>query len=106
MPSGRRKEEPPEPRAVGRKRCSTPPATPSTPARRRVVRADPDEALQLWRGLVDGTWSLVDHHDTDGKRYLLARRNQPGVREPTALTQNERSVLAFAAMGHQNKYIA
>jgi DNA-binding CsgD family transcriptional regulator len=75
-------------------------------ARGRLRRADPDEALQLWRGLVDGTWSLVEHHDTDGKRYLLARRNQPGVREPTALTRNERSVLAFAAMGHQNKYIA
>ncbi len=75
-------------------------------ARGHLRRADPDEALQLWQGLVDGTWSLVEHHDTDGKRYLLARRNQPGVREPTALTQGERSVLAFAAMGHQNKYIA
>jgi DNA-binding CsgD family transcriptional regulator len=75
-------------------------------ARGRLRRADPDEALQLWRGLVDGTWSLVEHHDTDGKRYLLARRNQPGVREPTALTRNEQSVLPFAAMGHQNKYIA
>jgi DNA-binding CsgD family transcriptional regulator len=75
-------------------------------ARGRLRRADPDEALQLWQGLVDGAWSLVDHHDTDGKRYLLARRNQPGVPEPTALTQRERSVLAFAAMGHQNKFIA
>ncbi len=74
-------------------------------ARGRIRRADPDEALQLWRGLVEGTWSLVEHHDTDGKRYLIARRNQPGVREPTALSRNERSVLAFAAMGHQNKYI-
>jgi DNA-binding CsgD family transcriptional regulator len=74
-------------------------------ARGRLRRADPEEALQLWRGLVAGTWSLVEHHDTDGKRYLLARRNQPGVREPTALTRSERSVLAFAAMGHQNKYI-
>ncbi len=74
-------------------------------ARGRLRRADPDEALQLWRGLVEGTWSLVEHHDTDGKRYLLARRNQPGTQEPTALTRNERSVLAFAAMGHQNKYI-
>jgi DNA-binding CsgD family transcriptional regulator len=75
-------------------------------ARGRLRRADPDEALQLWRGLVEGTWSLVEHEDADGKRYLLARRNQPGAREPTALTRNERSVLAFAAMGHQNKYIA
>jgi DNA-binding NarL/FixJ family response regulator len=27
------------------------------------------------------------------------------VHEPTALTRHERSALAFAAMGHQNKYI-
>jgi DNA-binding CsgD family transcriptional regulator len=74
-------------------------------ARGRLRRADPDEALRLWQGLVDGTWSLVEHHEADGKRYLLAHRNQPGVREPTTLTRHERSVLAFAAMGHQNKYI-
>lgn len=74
-------------------------------ARGRLRRADPDEALGLWQGLVDGTWSLVEHHEADGKRYLLARRNAPGVREPTALTHHERSALAFAAMGHQNKYI-
>jgi DNA-binding CsgD family transcriptional regulator len=74
-------------------------------ARGGLRRAAPDEALRLWQGLVDGTWSLVEHHEADGKRYLLARRNHPGVREPTALTRQERSVLAFAAMGHQNKYI-
>jgi DNA-binding CsgD family transcriptional regulator len=74
-------------------------------ARGRLRRTDPDEALQLWEGLVDGTWSLVEQHEVDGKRHLLARRNPPGLREPRALHRNERSVLAFAAMGHQNKYI-
>jgi DNA-binding NarL/FixJ family response regulator len=68
-------------------------------------RAHPEEALNLWQALVDGTWSLVDHSDSDGRRFLLARRNEPGVRDPKALTSRERSVLAFAAMGHQNKYI-
>ena len=74
-------------------------------ARGALRRADPEEALGLWRGLVDGTWSLVDHCDSDGKRYVLARRNEPGVRDPKALTQRERSVAAFAAMGHQDKFI-
>jgi DNA-binding CsgD family transcriptional regulator len=74
-------------------------------ARGALRREDPEEALELWQGLVDGTWSLVDSCDADGKRYLLARRNEPGVRDPKALTSRERSVLAFAAMGHQNKYI-
>jgi DNA-binding CsgD family transcriptional regulator len=75
-------------------------------ARGRLRRVDPDEALQLWRGLVEGTWSLVEHHESDGKRYLLAHRNEPGAREPNGLTRTERSLLAFAAMGHQNKYIS
>ncbi len=74
-------------------------------ARGALRRTDPDEALALWRGLVDGTWSLVDHCDSDGKRYVLARRNEPGIRDPKALTQRERSVAAFAAMGHQDKFI-
>ena len=75
-------------------------------ARGRLRRADPDEALALWQGLVDGTWSLVDHSDSDGKRYLLARRNEPGMRDPRALARHERAALAFAALGHQNKYIS
>ena len=74
-------------------------------ARGPMRRTDPDDALQLWQGLVDGTWSLVDQCDSDGKRYILARRNEPGVRDPRALSQRERSVVAFASMGHQNKFI-
>jgi hypothetical protein len=26
----------------------------------RLYQTDPDEALQLWQGLIEGTWSLVD----------------------------------------------
>ncbi|HEY5962207.1 MAG TPA: hypothetical protein VIV60_36875, partial [Polyangiaceae bacterium] len=36
----------------------------SETARGRLRRADPDEALGLWQGLVDGTWSLVDHTES------------------------------------------
>ncbi len=74
-------------------------------ARGPLRRVDPEEALGLWRGLVEGRWSLVDQCDSDGKRYLLARRNSPGVADPRRLTERQRSVLAFAAMGYQNKLI-
>ncbi len=74
-------------------------------ARGALRRTDPDEALQLWQGLVDGTWSLVEQCEADGKRYVLAHRNAPGIRDPKALTPRERFVVAFAAMGHQNKFI-
>ncbi len=75
-------------------------------ARGRARHASPEEAVELWRGLVDGTWSLVDHLETGGKRYVLAVRNPPGVCDPRALTQRERDVLGLAIMGRSNKWIA
>ncbi len=74
-------------------------------ARGRARRADPEEALRLWRGLVDGTWSLVDHVESDGRRFFLARRNPPGAADPKALSSRERDILALAALGHSNKYV-
>jgi DNA-binding CsgD family transcriptional regulator len=73
---------------------------------RSKARSNEDEALDLWQGLVAGRWSLVDRFDTDGRRYLVARRNDPDVRDPRALTLRERQVLAYAAMGHPLKLIA
>jgi DNA-binding CsgD family transcriptional regulator len=75
-------------------------------ARSRGGRSDAEEALSLWRGLVDGTWSLVERFESDGRRYLIARRNEPGVLDPRALTLREKQVVSFAALGHSNKLIA
>lgn len=73
---------------------------------RSKARSNEDEALDLWQGLVAGRWSLVDRFDTDGRRYLVARKNDPDVSDPRALTLRERQVLAYAAMGHPLKLIA
>jgi DNA-binding CsgD family transcriptional regulator len=75
-------------------------------ARGSLRRIDVDSALGNWMGLVDGRWSLVDKFDTDGKRYVLARRNEPRVEGLALLTERERAVVAYAAMGHTNKLIA
>jgi DNA-binding CsgD family transcriptional regulator len=75
-------------------------------ARGRLRTMDPDESIALWRGLVAGEWSLVDRCDADGRRFILARRNRPGVPDVKALTQREREVLAFTARGRSNKYTA
>lgn len=74
-------------------------------ARGRLRRTDPDEALAIWLALFDGRWSIVERTESDGRRYLLARRNEPGTPDPKALAPAERHVLAYAAMGHSNKYI-
>lgn len=75
-------------------------------ARSSKGRRDPDAALQAWQGLVSGRWSLVDRFDSDGRRYLIARRNDPTVAWPSSLSERERQVAAFAALGHTNKRIA
>ncbi len=82
-------------------------------AARRLDRTDaglqeraPEGAVALWRTLVDGHCSLIEATDHDGKRYLLARRNDPEVVEPGALTPDERLVLAMCAVGHCGKVIA
>lgn len=75
-------------------------------ARTRRVRADPDEALTLWQGLVAGRWSLVDHFDRDGRRFVVARENAPDVGARPSLTERECQAIAYAALGHSNKMIA
>jgi len=72
-------------------------------ARRQFTEA---EALDAWRALVDGRWSLVDTFDSDGRRFIVARRNDDQPRDPRGLSQREAQVAALAAMGHSNKLIA
>jgi DNA-binding CsgD family transcriptional regulator len=75
-------------------------------ARGRLRVNEPDQALDLWKGLVSGRWTLLDHFETDGKRYLLARRNELPVSGLASLTGRERQVVAYASLGHTNKLIA
>jgi DNA-binding NarL/FixJ family response regulator len=71
----------------------------------RLRREQPEQALALWRALVSGRWSLVDHVDRDGKRFVLARRNTPGAVTAPGLTANEHAVALFTAWGMSNKAI-
>jgi len=70
------------------------------------AREDPKRALELWRALFAGRWSVVDHVDRDGKRFILAKSNPPGAHTPAALTPSERLVMAYAGWNHSNKLIA
>jgi DNA-binding CsgD family transcriptional regulator len=72
-------------------------------ARTRAVRSNPDEALSLWRGLVSGRWSLLDRFESDGRRYVVARRNEPTPPNPLALTLRERQVLGHLVQGDAMK---
>jgi len=75
-------------------------------ARSHAVRSSPEHALALWQGLVAGEWSLVEHWESGGRRYLAAYRNRPEVRDPRALTPTECATLKYLALGATNKEIA
>lgn len=75
-------------------------------ARAGMRQTEPYRALELWQALVDGRYTLVEHIDTDGQTYLLARRNDPKTETPAALDQRARQIVQYAALGHSNPLIA
>lgn len=75
-------------------------------ARSALRHIAPEESLELWQALVAGRWSLVDTIDSDGRRYLLARKNAPDVVDPRALSSREQEVVRRVVRGHSNKHIA
>ncbi|HEX6272223.1 MAG TPA: LuxR C-terminal-related transcriptional regulator [Polyangiaceae bacterium] len=72
----------------------------------RAERDDANRSVDLWRALVAGRWSLVEHFERDGRRYFLAQKNDPELTQDRRLTRLERQVLAHAELGHSNKLIA
>lgn len=75
--------------------------------RARTTRARAsDDPLDLWRALHDGRWSLVDTFDSDGRRFLIARANEPATDPAPALSRREQQVLDLLSLGHSNKLIA
>jgi DNA-binding NarL/FixJ family response regulator len=75
-------------------------------ARTRNGRSEPESALALWEGLVAGRWSLVDHFERDGKRFVVAHRNDPDLGDPRGLTRRERQVAEYLGLGWSAKQIA
>ncbi len=73
---------------------------------RGAERRQPDAALGLWTGLVRGRWSLVDHFDADGRRFVVAHRNPPGSGDPRGLTSRERDAAEQLGLGYAPKEIA
>jgi len=75
-------------------------------ARFQLRHHDSDAAVEAWRGLVAGRWSLLEHFDSDGRRFLVARKNDADVGGPSVLSPRERQVLAARARGMSFKLIS
>jgi DNA-binding CsgD family transcriptional regulator len=70
------------------------------------LRRRPLDALEVWQGLVEGEYSLVDHFDSDGRRLVLLKPNAPGAVRSARLSKRERQVVTEAGKGFPNKLIA
>ena len=75
-------------------------------ARGPLRRESPDEAMSLWTALVEGRWSLVDRFESDGRRYVVARKNDIRVRDPRGLTAHEHTIAERIGLGRSVQEIA
>jgi DNA-binding CsgD family transcriptional regulator len=79
-------------------------------ARGKQRREDPERAVAEWKGLVAAQWTLVDRFESDGKRFIVAERNEVTERnEPGAvasLSPREHAVISAVAAGHHDKLVA
>jgi len=75
-------------------------------ARSSLRRRDPMAAMDLWKGLVSGRWSLIDRVDTRGARVLIAHQNDPQTPDPRSLSPRERAIVELVMTGASNKHIA
>jgi DNA-binding CsgD family transcriptional regulator len=75
-------------------------------ARSSLRYQQPEAALANWPSRVRARWTLLDHFESDGKRYVVARENAVCVSAFADLTFREREVLASAAQGRTNKAVA
>jgi DNA-binding CsgD family transcriptional regulator len=75
-------------------------------ARAGLCTCAPATALELWKGLPSARWTLIDHYERDGRRYLLAIRNDAPVTQLRELSAREQQVIALVARGRTNKLTA
>jgi DNA-binding CsgD family transcriptional regulator len=75
-------------------------------ARGSLRAREPEQAVEEWKGLIAARWTLLDVSESDGRKYLVARENQPRLLGPNSLTDREQQVVAFAVLGLHNKLIA
>jgi DNA-binding NarL/FixJ family response regulator len=85
------------------------PGSARIPGEPRPARGDADAQAELaraiWRGVVEGSWTLVERVDRDGRCLLLVRRGS-SPRKRGGLTALERRIVGFAALGCSNKHAA
>lgn len=75
-------------------------------ARAAEFRNAEGDILDIWNGIIDGRWSLFDHIDTDGRRYVVLVETGEPTPSERQLSSRESEVCLLAAEGLANKEIA
>lgn len=68
--------------------------------------SDVADANAIWRGIVAGRWTMIDRFDRDGRRYILARRNDAETAPWSRLSPREEEIVRLAARAYSSKCIA
>ena len=58
------------------------------------------------QGVIDRSWSIIEHHERDGRHYLVVVEMPPPRPGLEALSPRELQVVAAAAVGQTSKVIA
>jgi DNA-binding CsgD family transcriptional regulator len=75
-------------------------------ARRRLPGSDPRESIKDWKSIISKRWTLLEHFDSDSKRFTLAVDNRTLPPSVELLSKRELEVVVRAAAGKTNKEIA
>ncbi len=73
--------------------------------RAKSERSSTEDPLEVWQGLVEGRWSLIDRFDTDGRRFYVALVNPPAAVDARALSALEAQIVGMVVTGEPNKVI-
>lgn len=73
---------------------------------KRHVGSDPDVGPSYWKAMVEGRWTLVERFESDGRRLLVARANEPHAAASHALSPIQRRIVALIVIGRASKSVA
>jgi len=66
----------------------------------------PAEEAEIWEGVFSGTWSIIDHYERLGRRYLFVYNTDAGESDPLRMTPMQRRALDSLSRGRSDSEIA
>jgi DNA-binding NarL/FixJ family response regulator len=75
-------------------------------ARGRMRNERPEAALNMWRELVAGRWTLVESLEHDGRRFIVAMANPPEAVALRQLSERENVLIRLLAEGRSGSDIS